>query len=179
MLQLRWIMSIPALLRTGVVIPGVMSTIAAPLQSSPGLALVSISATRHVPWTKHPCHYARSIPMASKNHEKTLWKLEADGRWMAHGWHMCKSSFPVIDQGSVELKWCKSQTWWRRRISRAIAMRCHEDIQRVLQCVYVMRVWSIDVDWHVLIKPPSRYNVTGKGRIREASVAHCRNLKHH
>lgn len=37
-----------ATLTTGVVIPGVMSTIAAPLQSSPGLALVSISATRHV-----------------------------------------------------------------------------------------------------------------------------------
>lgn len=37
-----------AALTTGVVIPGVMSTIAAPLQSSPGLAPVSISATRHV-----------------------------------------------------------------------------------------------------------------------------------
>ena len=47
-------MSVPTLLRTGVVIPGVMSTIAALLQSSPGLAPVSISATRHVPWTKHP-----------------------------------------------------------------------------------------------------------------------------
>lgn len=37
-----------ATLMTGVVIPGAMSTIAAPLQSSPGLAPVTTLATRHV-----------------------------------------------------------------------------------------------------------------------------------